>query len=222
MHSFSLDEARHIVMNCAKQYEKNLLNKSFIIIYKDREDNEIKYIELQFRAENYQHLTGLELTDNNGDVRQHVSELFFEKCLKNRLAKKEIQFRKDGTTNLKLVALPVMMSIQNVTKIAGNYNGYRPYLVADKLIGNINFCLGLKRIADEELYVPASALLADIKQLTKTQSQVLAIFSKNLDEDIYVQIRHVAKGINLQELDIPHNIMKKISLRYYIFKHKNK
>ena len=221
MRSYSLEEARHIVMNCAKQYAKNLLNKRYIILYRDRVDNNIKDIEVVFKAENYQHLTGLELVDENKRVRQHVSELFLEKCIKNRLAKDEIQFKSDGTSNLKLESLPVMMSIQNVTKIAGDYNGSRPYLVADKLIGNVNFCLGLKMITGEGHYVPSSALLADIKKLTRNQSQVLAIFSKELHEERYVQVRHVAKGLDLRKVNIPQDVMKKISLSNYISKRNN-
>jgi len=54
MRSYSLEEARHIVMNCAKQYAKNLLNKRYIILYRDRVDNNIKDIEVVFKAENYQ------------------------------------------------------------------------------------------------------------------------------------------------------------------------
>ena len=52
--------------------------------------------------ENYQHLTGIELIDEDGNIREHVSKLFFEKCIKNTLSKEEFQMKKDGTTNLKL------------------------------------------------------------------------------------------------------------------------
>lgn len=119
MYSYTVDEARHIVMKLAKQYEKNLLNKMYIIIYRDRTDNVIKYLEVKFGKENFQHLTGVELIDKQGKIRKNVSELFFEKCLRNRLAKNEICFRKDGITNLKLTALPIIMNIQKVTKLQG-------------------------------------------------------------------------------------------------------
>lgn len=218
MQSYTLEEARRIVMQCAKQYKANLLDKQFILIYRDGNDNQVKSLELVFEKGNYQHLTGIELIDENGNVREHVSELFYSKCLNNQLAKDEIQFKKNGTTNLKLMALPVMMGIHKVTKIAGDFNFSRPYLVADKVIGNINFCLGLRLI--DEYYVPVSALLEDIKQLTNVQSQVLAILSKELTEDTYSNIRHVAKGLNLNNLTISDDIMKKISLENYVPKEK--
>lgn len=220
MNRYTLDEARKIVLNCSKIYEKKLLNKKFEIIYRDRNDNEIKDIELYFGKENYQHLTGIELLDNNGKVREHVAELFYDKCVKNRLAKKEIQFKKDGTTNLKLVSLPILMEIYKVTKITGDYNGIKPYLIADKVVGNVNFCLGLKKDERKGYYVPASSLLHNIKDLTLNQSQVLAILSKDKNEILYGKVRHVAKGINLTNLNLPQSIKKKISLDQYIFKSK--
>lgn len=218
MHSYTLDEARNIVMRCAKQYEKNLLGRSFLVIYRDRVDNLIKELEIYFGEDNYQHLTGIELIDKDGRVREHVASLFFDICLKNALKKDEFQFKSDGTTNLKLAALPVIMQIRKVTKIAGNYNGVRPYLVADKLVGNVNFCLGLKKDWKQGGYVPSSSLLEDIKVLTDVQSQVLAIFSKENEEEEYEKIRHVAKGVNLNNLTLPKNISDKISLKKYVSK----
>ncbi len=216
MHSFTKEEARRIVMNCAKTYNEKLLDKKFIIIYRDRVDNTIKFFEIYFGKENYQHLTGIELIDTNGNVRKHVAELFYDKCLKNQLGKNEIQFKKDGTTNLKLQALPVMMKIQTVTKITGGYNGDRPYLIADKIAGNVNFCLGLIKDSNNDYYVPSSSLLEDIKKLTREQSQVLAILSKESSENTYKNIRHVAKGLNLSKLNVPKEIVDIISLKNYI------
>ncbi len=49
MQSYTLEEARRIVMQCAKQYQENLLDKLFILIYRDRSDNQVKAFELKLR-----------------------------------------------------------------------------------------------------------------------------------------------------------------------------
>lgn len=214
MNTYTIEDARRIVMNCAKQYDKNLKDKKYIILYKNRQMNKIQHIEVQFEDINYQHLTGIEMIDSFGTIQKNVSSLFYSKCIRNTLRKDEICFKTDGTTHLKLQALPVIMSIQKVTKIAGDYDGNRTYLVADKLIGNVNFCLGLKEITDN-CYVPASALLEDIKKLTVNQSQVIAILSKEIADKIYENVRYAAKGVNLDKINIPINIMEKISLKNY-------
>lgn len=214
MTSYTLDDARKLVLNCAKSYQNNLLDKSYLIIYKDKKDNKIKHIEIQFKAENYQHLTGVLLIDENGKERKHVAREFFKKCINNSLSKTEIAFKKDGTTQLKLAALPKIMNISKITRITGDYDKHRTYLIADKLIGNINFCLGLVE-TNGNFYIPNSALFEDIKKFTRFSSQVLAVFSKNIKDKEYVKIHHVAKNINLKTIKLPKEILNKISLVNY-------
>jgi len=108
-----------------------------------------------------------------------------------------------------------MMEIQKVTKIEGDYNNGRPYLIADKLIGNVNFCLGLLQAEGKNCYVPASTLLEDIKRLTDMPSQVLAILSKDAKEEKYSTIRHVAKGLEFNKLCLPKSISRIILAEVY-------
>lgn len=110
------------------------------------------------------------------------------------------------------------MKIQEITKIAGGYNGIRPYLVADKVIGNVNFCLGIIKDSKKDYYVPASSLLEDIKKMTNNPSQVLAIFSKLPSDDVYKKVCYVAKGLNLHKLTMSQEILNQVSLEEYIFK----
>ena len=58
---FTKEDARKRVLNCAKQYQQNLLHKKLLIIFRERQDNSIRFIEVIFHERNYQHLTGLEL-----------------------------------------------------------------------------------------------------------------------------------------------------------------
>ena len=213
---FTKEEARKLVLNCAKRYQQNLLNKMLLVIYRDRHDNKIRYIEVIFHKRNYQHLTGLELIDRKGKVLRNQSVNFYRKCIENKLSLNEIRFRPDGTTQLKLAALPILMDVTKITKITGDYNNFRPYLYVDKVMGGVNFCLGLT--LENNIYVPSSALLEDIKKLTKTPSQVLVIMEKAIDESIYNTVKHVAKGLNLQNLTLPNDINDMIDLENYLQK----
>lgn len=215
---FTKEDARRRVLNCAKQYQQKLLNKKLIIIYRERNDNMIRYIEVAFHERNYQHLTGIELVDSGGNVLHHQAVNFYRKCIGNKLGIDEIQFKEDGTSQLKLLALPALMDVTKITKITGDYNNARPYLFVDKVIGGVNFCLGLTK--EESEYVPSSALLEDIKTLTNAPSQVLAIFEKDFDNKIYETLKHVAKGLNLNNLKLPDEINSLIDLKNYIYKGK--
>lgn len=119
---FTKEDARRNVLNCAKQYQKKLLNKKFLVIYRERRDSMIRYIEVAFYERNYQHLTGLELIDREGNVLRKQSVNFYRKCIENKLGIEEFRFKVDGTTHLKQAALPVLMDITKITKITGDYS----------------------------------------------------------------------------------------------------
>ena len=82
---FTKEDARKRVLNCAKQYQQNLLHKKLLIIFRERQDNSIRFIEIIFHERNYQHLTGLELTNTEGKILQHQSKNFYRKCIENKL-----------------------------------------------------------------------------------------------------------------------------------------
>ncbi len=82
---FTKEDAKRRVLNCAKQYQQKPLNKKLIIIYRERKNNEIRYIEVVFYERNYQHLTGLELIDKKRNVLRNQSINFYRKCIKNKL-----------------------------------------------------------------------------------------------------------------------------------------
>lgn len=105
----------------------------------------------------------------------------------------ELQFKNDGTTHLKLAALPILMDVTKITKITGDYNNVRPYLFVDKMIGG------------------------DIKKLTDAPSQVLAILEKEIETDVYSTVKHVAKGLNLHNITMPESIKNMINLENYVY-----
>lgn len=119
---------------------------------------------------------------------------------------------------MKLAALDSLTDVSKITKITGDYNGGRPYLYVDKIMGGVNFCLGLSQ--EDDVYVPSSALLEDIKKLTNSPSQVLAILEKGISDNIYAVVKHVAKGLNLNNLELPDETKQLISLEKYVYKGK--
>ena len=102
MIKYSLNEARSIAIKCAVMYEEKLNNRQFIIIYRDRETNLVRHIEMVFQSKNYQHLTGLLFVDENGNTLSERSEYFYRKCLRKKLANNEIAFKTDRTTYSRL------------------------------------------------------------------------------------------------------------------------
>lgn len=163
--SYTLKMAIRIVTSAAKDYQNMLENNNYIFIYKNRSTQQIEYFEVIFLPRNFQHLTGIEYVDTNG-IPIINSLQFYQKCTHNQLKESEIRFKKDGTTELKLAALPLIINFLKVSKMTAIYNGTRPKLSIDRITGTTNFCLGFTY--DKcGYYVPSSALLEDIRNITK-------------------------------------------------------
>lgn len=210
---YTLKQAISVVIKCGKEYKRKFANTKVLIIYRNRESKEIEFIEIVFRPSNFQHLTGLILLDALGNQKSNCSVEFYHKCTGNNLKASEVKFKEDGTTPLKLDALPSLMDLTNITKIIGDYDKSKKWMDADVIVGGVNFCLAVSK--DKEggkgIYFPRSGLLEDIRNITGKSSQVLAIFQKKLnDRGKYSNIRYVAKGLELTKVRLPIAIEEKI------------
>lgn len=211
-HTYTKKEALKIVIATAKEYQRKLEGKNYLFIYRDRDTNKIEYFETVFLARNFLHLTGIEYVDLEGKIQNNAID-FYGKCIKNILTENEIKFKKDGTTPLKLQALPKLVNFLQFSKMTTLYNGVRPKLSMERIAGTTNYCMGFVR--DHAYYVPNSCLLEDIRNLGEAPSQILAVFSKSANEKygIYNNIRYVAKGLPIEKIQMPEELREMISLK---------
>ena len=210
---YTKKEAIRIVTSAAKDYHSILEGNNFLFIFRDKENNSIGFFETVFLPRNYQHLTGIEMLDENGKIEKKPL-LFYERCLAGKLSENIIRFRSDGTTKMKLEALPKIVNFVSSSKMTGIYNGSKPILAVDRLAGTTNFCLGFT--CDLQYYAPSSCLLEDVRNLTNKPSQVLAVLSKKSDETIYKNIRYIAKGLPFNDLVLPENLIKIIDRSNFV------
>ena len=120
--------------------------------------------------------------------------------------------RDDGTTNLKLEALPKLVTFIHFSKMTMLYNGIRPKLNVDRLAGTTSYCLEFTK--ERKYYMPSSCLLEDIRDLGTNPSQILFVLSKDniANNLIYRKIRYVAKGVSLNKINLPDELCKLIDL----------
>ena len=208
--TFDKKDAIRIVSAAAKEYQKNLEGQNLIFIYKNRQNNKIEFFESIFRANNFQHLTGLEQIDEKHKLIKNA-DLFYQKCLNNKLKETEIREKDDGTIPLKLKALPQIVKIANNSKMTGLYDGNGKTLAVDRLVGSVYFCLGFK--LEGSYYLPSSCLLEDIRNITDSPSQILAVLSKSVKAKAltYEVIRYEAKGFKLSNATLPEDVKAKLN-----------
>lgn len=196
-----------------KNYQVNLEDKSLMVIYRNRQTNVIDYIIVQFIGSNYYHLTGLAYKEDNNDSRdKHFGSRFYNDLVDKKLSIKDLKI-KDNNTELKIKALPSIMTCYKYTNMIGDFNDSGLRLNLDKVMGNVTTYLGLKKIG-EKVYAPASCLYGDVRNSAKVAHQVIAIFIKETN-DIrpFSDIKYVAKGHNLNNLS--NEIKSLISLEKY-------
>lgn len=190
----------------ANIYEKKLRDKDFLIIFKNKNNNEIDYIEVKCRKYNFMHLTGV-LYKNNGNVKD-IANFFYNLILSNRLNINHCYYKQDGTTNIKLEILSQIFNFPYNASMIGDYNNAKPRLFTKKLCGGISCCVGFANGNNSFLY-PNTTLKEDIRKISSKISPIVLICKKNQNEEKYNII--TKKGKLLENVVLPKKILELLS-----------
>lgn len=183
----SKEEALKKVIKAILLYEQLLRDKKLLFIAKTKE-NKIEFIEVMFKKENFFHLTGLKLKNENIS-----SALFYEICLNHKLSIKDFEF-KNNLTKWKLEILPQIIKIEQLANQVGEFSHSGILLKTDVLVGTTrNAILGLKFISKNKIYVPNTILKEDIRKITHKRNRIIAIMKKDLKEERYSEFTYMNK-----------------------------
>lgn len=177
-----------ILVDCAKKYDENYANKNNLIIYKKHDD--ILYIETLFLPRHFLHLAGV-----SSCLR---ASYFYNKCLYHKLLFNDFDLKKDGTSALKLSILCQMMKISNFSRMIGGYNRSQINLCTDKIVGNLSISLGF--VKENKYYVPNTLLREDIRKLVDTPHKIMAVFTKNVSDDLYSQEEYKCNDLDFSAI----------------------
>ena len=133
----------------AKDYEKVLRNNRYLLICRNNAKNIIECLEIRFPEYAYQHLTGLELSQT---TTLKSSTDFYNACLQNKLSEKDVVIEDTLMVEVKLSILPQLINFVHYSRMTVVFNGGRPYLKCDKVVGTTNFSMAIKK--SETFYIP--------------------------------------------------------------------
>jgi hypothetical protein len=198
-------DAIKIIVECANKYKNNLENKNLMFVTQINK-NQFKYIEILYLGSYFLHLTGFTIKGNL------TANTFYDKCLKKKLSPNDFEFKDDGTTMLKLDILSSLMDIHKNAKMIGGFNGTKPKLICDKLVGGEKACMSLRMT--ENYFVPVSSLKEDIRDLIINKERVIAIFRKPIKTKLYDNLTYVVKEYKEYNLfnKFPIALIKKINI----------
>ena len=111
---------------------------------------------------------------------------------------------------MKLSILPQLMRLSRCAKMVGDYDNTKSVLYTEKLAGNISACIGF--VKEKDYYIPNTALREDIRDISvHPQKRVLAIFSKEIGQELYNTLCYTAKKIEFSCINISETLKRKLA-----------
>ena len=195
-------QAIKIITQCAQQYQQHLEGNQVTFVYRDK-NNHSNYTSVRFRSYNFLHFTGV-LTKSGMNANG-----FYRAALNNRLSEKDIFFKNNHTTELKLKVLDQIMNIDTTARMIGEYTGPHIELYTEKVTGTTTACLGL--IRGKNFYIPNSILSEDIRSIIpKPPGKIYAIFKKPIKSTLYTKLTYKSPHTHLTKKMIPPELLNQI------------
>ena len=107
MKKYTKDEALKIIIAAAKEYDKKLNDKHFMIVY--QVGKTVKMAEVGFRDMNFLHLTGINT--------KLSAPMFYSACISGKLSVNDISLDNQGKAQQKLMVLPYLSKDQSIEKL---------------------------------------------------------------------------------------------------------
>lgn len=201
-------EIINILSKCIKIYDENLKNKKVMFIAENK-NRKLEIEEMFFGKRNFYHLTGVTVLDKTG--KKLSPNNFYDLLIKSRINYSNL-VKKDNTTDLKLQVLPQLMKIDRIANMIGKYDEAKIFLQTDKIVGNINACMGFVKDERLKLYVPNTALKKDIRQITSVRNKIVAILKKDSTDKLYRNITYLKQNYDITDMLKNEEINEKIDI----------
>lgn len=173
-------------------FDEVLLNKEYKYIYKDIITGKIKSFEMKCMANNFLHLTGVKT--------RLTGSTFYSALDKKKLSFRDIDYKKNGTTKLKLdMFRRLKLLFTSAVQVSLHDDFFTLRLEVDILVHRSkrefkDIILGLKRDKSGEHFVPASLLKQKPNKVGTNFSPVLQILQKDRNEKEYSRIVYQSKS----------------------------
>lgn len=189
-------EALKVIVEAAKNYDKKLKDKHFLIVY--QEGSQMKTACVGFRDMNFLHLTG---------VKTNLSaQLFYSASISGKLSEKDFSLDTRGKAQQKLAVLPYLHELFYHNCMIGNFINSGICIKADYFVGDTKAVLSVGFRYGKKVDMPVTLYNENVKILSKPTFKVLAIFEKNYNEEDYRICTYLSKGQDMGKLRLPDEI----------------
>lgn len=196
-------QALSIIVKAAKDYDKKMNNKHFLIVYCNK--NEICSCCVGFRDMNYLHLTG---------VRTNLTaKQFYSACLSGKLSVRDIEIDTKGKVQQKLAVLPYLSELLYHNCMIGNFINSGVVIKADYFVGDTKAVLSVGFRYGKAADIPVTLYNESIRKLSNPTCKVLAIFMKGYQKDCFEKCTYLSKGYEIDRF--PDEITEQLDISLY-------
>lgn len=189
-------EIINIISSCQKEFDKNLRNKKLMFIYENK-DRSIGKEEMFFPITSFYHLTGVQAYDKGNEL---INSYKFYMLLREGGIDESKLKVKDDTTYYKLEILSQLMKIDKMASMIGTFSSFSILLQTDKIIGNVNACMGFVKDSEFKMYVPNTVLKKDIRDVTDDRKKIIAVLKKDINEKLYKNITYLKQNYQINDI----------------------
>lgn len=189
MKKYDAKQALSIILKAAKDYDKKLNNKHFMIVY--QKQDVIETCSVGFRDMNFLHLTGIKTTMS--------AQQFYSACLSGKVSLKDIGIDNKGKVQQKLAALPYLSELLYHHCMIGDFINSGIAISADYFVGDTKAVISVGFRDGKSVDMPVTLYHENVKKLTQPTYKVLAIFSKRYNASQYQECTYISIGHNVEE-----------------------
>lgn len=184
MAKYNKRTALKIIVDAAKEFNKKLNDKHFLIIY--QECGQTKNVSVGFRDMNFLHMTGV--------TTKLSAQRFYSACLDGKLSENDFEIDNKGKVQQKLTVLPYLSELLYTNCMIGNFINSGIYIRADYFIGNTKAVLSVGFRIGKSVDFPVSLYSEDVRKLSQPTNKVLAIFVKDYQQPNYTECTYLSRG----------------------------
>lgn len=202
MAKYDKKAALKVIVEAAKEYDKKLNDKHFLIVYQNVKS--IGTVCVGFRDMNFLHLTGVKT--------KLSAQQFYFACLESKLSEKDFEIDNKGKVQQKLEVLPYVTELLYHNCMIGDFINSGILIRADYFVGNTKAVLSVGFRSGKSVDFPVTLYQEDIRKLSQPTNKVLAILAKEYKEQNYHKCTYLSKGQKIHKLAVPEEIKKLIAV----------
>lgn len=187
MKKYDEKSALPVILQAAKDYDKKLKDRHFLIAYRKKAGLGICHVG--FRDMHFLHLTGIKT--------KMSASMFFSACLENRLSLRDIYIDSKGKAQQKLAVLPYLAELLYHNCMIGDFINSGIAIKADYFIGGTKATISVGFRQNGSVDIPVTLYHENIKSLSNPTCKVLAIFSKRYNADKFNECTYLSRGYEI-------------------------